>query len=129
MTVQIVAEADRKDFLVKNFGGAGLRFEQMVYAHADRLCPEYSGGYWEFAYIKKGKKLIPFMYLESDKKIHMVNPMNHGDVKVSNIAMGLVVSLFALEPFAHRDDKYCNMFHAIRDYIISKHSGAYPIID
>ena len=129
MTIQVVSEKDRKNFLVSNFGMAGLRIEQMVYAHADRLCPEYKGGYWEFAYIKKGKKLVPFMYLASEKPIMMVNSMNHGKALVDGIAMGLVCTLFALEPLAHREDKYCQMFHVIRDYIISKYPKAYPIID
>lgn len=127
MTIQVVE--DRKNFLVKNFGMAGLRLEQLVYAHADRLCPEYNGGMWEFAYIKKGKQLVPFMYLSEDKPIKMVNSMNFGEAKVCGIAMGLVCTLFALEPLAHREDKYCKMFHVIRDYIISKYPKAYPIID
>ena len=46
--------AQRLTFLPDLFGGDFMTSEASVYAYAQRYCPEYQGGFWQFYRLPEG---------------------------------------------------------------------------
>lgn len=81
-----VEECDRLSFLPYLFGLDFLYAEAYVYALAQKMMPEYQGGFWHFIRLPDGGG---YMMPDGDR-FHMVNGANwfdrtrrtHGDVNV-----------------------------------------------
>nr|QID21890.1 Antirestriction protein KlcA [Escherichia coli] len=79
-----VEECDRLSFLPYLFGNDFLYAEAYVYALAQKMMPEYQGGFWHFIRLPDGGG---YMMPDGDR-FHMVNGANWFDRTVSADAAG-----------------------------------------
>lgn len=83
-----VEEIDRLSFLPYLFGNDFLYAEAYVYALAQKMMPEYQGGFWHFIRLPDGGG---YMMPDGDR-FHMVNGANWFDRTVSADAAGIILT-------------------------------------
>ncbi|CSX74894.1 putative antirestriction protein [Shigella sonnei] len=83
-----VEECDRLSFLPYLFGNDFLYAEAYVYALAQKMMPEYQGGFWHFIRLPDGGG---YMMPDGDR-FHMVNGANWFDRTVSADAAGIILT-------------------------------------
>lgn len=94
--INIVPAQKRLAFLAKHLNNKCSIFENYLFATAEMLDPQYSGGYWEFASIKiNDKKELFFCYPDS-VIISASNPMNYAEGVMDNMTFGLICTIIAL---------------------------------
>ncbi|GDA11656.1 antirestriction protein [Escherichia coli] len=81
-----VEECDRLSFLPYLFGNDFLYAEAYVYALAQKMMPEYQGGFWHFIRLPDGGG---YMMPDGDR-FHLVNGENWFDRTVSADAAGII---------------------------------------
>ena len=116
-------ESERLDFLPHYFGDACVAFENRLYAFAQFLLPEYTGGYWSFHHLSNNGFLSA---LERDKAstLLLVSP-NGFNARMDAVAASIVVNLmtmsdlsFALQHQPSLCAQVSRLFHALRDYAL-----------
>lgn len=129
VSVVIVAEELRLEALPKHFGKAFLEYERLVYSYMDYLCPEYTGGYWEFYELGNGGF---FMQLKGGER-YTLNSPNGSCYEVSVQSASIVVCLFAQ---CHLMQKYptdalIEKYHQLRDFAgqLDEANEIYQLID
>ena len=76
--------AQRLTFLPDLFGGDFMTSEASVYAYAQRYCPEYQGGFWQFYRLPEGGG-----YMAPDvESLTLCNPDNWFEETVSGEVAG-----------------------------------------
>ncbi|HFN5743502.1 TPA: antirestriction protein, partial [Escherichia coli] len=83
-----VEECDRLSFLPYLFGNDFLYAEAYVYALAQKMMPEYQGGFWHFIRLPDGGGYI----MPDGDRFHMVNGANWFDRTVSADACGIILT-------------------------------------
>lgn len=116
----LVAERERMSFLPKHFGELVLLGEATVYGWMARLCPSYSGGYWNFYSLSNGGF---YMAPVGDDKLMQLDVDGNGfDGEVSADAAGVIATLFALSHLSHQlvgtadGDNVAENFIRLRDF-------------
>ena len=88
-------------FATRLFGARfPLLVEPHVFSFADRLCPDYSGGNWDFFSLSNGSF---FMSPDMPGPVRVESPNGH-TADLSPEALGLVACLFALGTLAARPE-------------------------
>ena len=89
----LVPESERLQFLPKHFGRLMMLVESRVYTAMRSLCPDYTGGFWEFYEISNG---AAYLALRTDATQRMVVEGNGFDGEMGADAAGIIATLFAL---------------------------------
>lgn len=88
-----VENAERLSTMPRYFPGCFIVVEQTIYQVMDKICPAYTGGYWDFYSLSNGGF---FMSLEGDNEIDVAVPFGNGFVdKLSREAASIVACLMA----------------------------------
>jgi hypothetical protein len=123
----LVADGNRLNFLPTYFGAELMLIgEMLVYQFADKLCPDYKGGYWLFHELSNGG-----FYMAPDFAAPMRISVsgNYFDDVMSPDAAGVVISLFAINRLIgsmhgqHDVDALIDRYHFLRDFA-SEHAEA-----
>ena len=115
----LVPEEDRLKFLPRYFGKHMLTVEHALYAQFAKLCPTYTGGYWQFYELSNGG-----CYLAPNRETSpLLHDGNFFEARVSGDAAGIIVSLFTFShmSFMLEDDPFgpriAHYFHLLRDFV------------
>ena len=116
-------ESERLDFLPHYFGDACVAFENRLYAFAQFLLPEYTGGYWSFHHLSN-KGCLSALERDEDSTLLLVSP-NGFNARMDAVAASIVVNLmtmsdlsFALQHQPSLCAQVSRLFHALRDYAL-----------
>ncbi|HCM9227669.1 antirestriction protein [Enterobacter bugandensis] len=94
----------RLTFLPDLFGGDFMTSEASVYAYAQRYCPEYQGGFWQFYRLPEGGG-----YMAPDvESLTLCNPDNWFEQTVSGEVAGIILTALVLN---HRSWHHSNHDH------------------
>jgi len=139
VTATHVPGPQRMTFLPQFFGKFFMQGEQLLFNWADRLSPQYSGGFWNFYTLSNGGFFAaPHMGVE---KVEVRQNLNGYEGSMSEQAFGVVVTLFALnhlimslyEKQADEDliDQLSERYHLLHDFIgtLPDASEIYSAID
>lgn len=113
ITRTLVPESQRLRFFPRFFGSKFLHGENLIYAWARGLCPDYNGGFWHFYTLDNGG-----FYVAPDRKdaMRIVVDGNGYDGTMSADAAGIVITLFALGRLAVHFESATDHYYALRDY-------------
>ena len=116
-------ESERLDFLPHYFGDACIAFENRLYAFAQFLLPEYTGGYWSFHHLSN-KGCFSALERDEGSTLLLVSP-NGFNARMDAVAASIVVNLmtmsdlsFALQHQPSLCAQVSRLFHALRDYAL-----------
>lgn len=120
----------RLRFLPALFGDDFMRAENNVYLYANRYLADNDGGVWDFAQLPSGGG---FMKPAAEETWRLVNPANHGDVRLSSEAAGIVITALVLNHRSWMYDRhdegelcalYCRRHRQLTDYAFSHPEAA-----
>ena len=116
VTARVIPPEERGNILPTKFPNSFLHVEMGIFDWMARLCPGYNGGLWELVELSNGGF---FMFLPSEEKVHLVNPMNGSEEHLTPEAAGVAVCLIAMShlSFQRRDDDIANNYYFLRDYM------------
>lgn len=126
ITCTVVPEHKRVSHTASLFGAAfTLYVEPSVYVFADRLSPEYTGGYWQFYSLGNGGF---FMAPETEKPLH-VSCENEFEGPMSGNAFGVTICLYVYSHLSFSDkarlaETCSGHFHLLRDYALEHPESA-----
>jgi hypothetical protein len=129
ITCTLIAESRRMSHTGKMFGTAfPFRLEPTVYAWAERLSPDYRGGYWHFYHLDNGAF---YMAPASDHDFSLSSP-NGFTGRLSPEAFGIVICLLAYSQLCFGTpsgftETCAEHFHRLRDYALA-HREAQTIL-
>ena len=116
-------ESERLDFLPHYFGDACIAFENRLYAFAQFLLPEYTGGYWSFHHLSN-KGCFSALERDEGSTLLLVSP-NGFNARMSAVEASIAVNLmtmsdlsFALQHQPSLCAQVSRLFHALRDYAL-----------
>jgi hypothetical protein len=118
ITATLVPEDSRLDHTAKIFGlHFPLAIEPAVYLFADRLSPEYRGGYWHFFALSDGG-----FYMAPDYGSFTVSIENGWQGTMSAGAFGITACLYAFSHLSFSDDQELSevcarQYHLLREYM------------
>ena len=115
--IQVLEEA-RNDFMFNHFKHAMMHVENGVYTTLDKICPDYSGGYWQFVELSNGGG---YMRLETDKSTLHVACENYYEGDLSPDAASIVACLYSINRalWARPDDENLDKhYYWLRDYAL-----------
>ena len=93
--------AQRLTFLPDLFGGDFMTSEASVYAYAQRYCPEYQGGFWQFYRLPEGGG-----YMAPDvESLTLCNPDNWFEQTVSGEVAGIILTALVLNHRSWHDKR------------------------
>lgn len=121
LTARRVSDADRMGTLPRHFGRLMMRVEQSIYQWMETLCPDYTGGYWEFYEVSNGA----FYMFPHRTQPWCVTCPNQFEGELSSEAAGITACLYALSDlcFSVESTALTDHFHALRDFA-SEHAEA-----
>ncbi|HHY6930497.1 antirestriction protein [Burkholderia orbicola] len=113
----LVIEEDRMRFLPKHFGPSYLRGENLLYAWARRLSPEYSGGHWLFFELDNGGF---YAAPANEGELYVCFNENSYEGHMGAEAFGIVVTLYVLCRMSYDDrtGRFTNAYHALRRFAL-----------
>ena len=118
-------ESERLDFLPHYFGDACIAFENRLYAFAQFLLPEYTGGYWSFHHLSNNG-CLSVLERDKDATLLLVSP-NGFNARMGVFSASIAVNLMALSDLSfatHQNPRLCaqvsRLFHALRDYALEQ---------
>ncbi|QAU89139.1 DUF1472 domain-containing protein [Escherichia coli] len=121
-----VEECDRLSFLPYLFGNDFLYAEAYVYALAQKMMPEYQGGFWHFIRLPDGGG---YMMPDGDR-FHMVNGANWFDRTVSADAAGIILTSLVInrQLWLYHDsgDAGLTQLYRMRDAQLWRHIEFHP---
>ncbi|MDP5168579.1 antirestriction protein [Pseudomonas syringae] len=134
VTVSIVRDQDRLNFLPIFYGNYFLWGEQLVYQHAQRFVQGYSGGFWNFYSLSNGGF---FMAPDTTDEQHVVIADNYCSEYMSAEAVGIVLTLFSLSRLLASNipqseaERFFELYHRLRDYALAhiESSAIFAAID
>ncbi len=121
----LVPENYRLGFLPRHFGLKCMRIENAVYGHMGRLCPGYTGSYWDFADLSNGG-----CYLAPRGGAYALVAPNGFEATVSAEVAGLIASLYAFSHLSFQfetDEVFSDRFHQLREFVL-EHPEAQVIL-
>lgn len=124
--VSIVRDNDRLAFLPRVVGGHYLRAEHSVYNYMQYICPNYTGGFWNYYTLSNGGF---YMAQQSTESIRIEIDSNGYCGEMSADAAGIVACLFMLCALAAKthDDLIIDRYHQLREYAC-EHAEASAIL-
>ncbi|MFP4891239.1 antirestriction protein [Paraburkholderia sp. EG304] len=130
----LVPESRRLGFLPGLFGERRMiRGEALVYAWANRLSPDYTGGLWNFYKLSNGGA---YLAPTRPERFNVAAIGSGYEGEMSADAFGVVVTLFALGQVAFEvaesargadSDKLVDSYHALRSFALD-HAEAASIL-
>lgn len=112
-----VSEESRLDFTAKIFGlNFPLAIEPAIYMFADRLSPEYHGGYWHFYALNHGG-----FYMAPDDGSFTVSSENGWQGTMSADAFGIVCCLYAYSHLSFSGDQELSEVCARQYHLLREH--------
>ena len=119
----VCLEAGLLDFLRHYFGDACIAFENRLYAFAQFLLPEYTGGYWSFHHLSN-KGCFSALERDEGSTLLLVSP-NGFNARMGVFSASIVVNLMAMSDLSfalQHQPSLCaqvsRLFHALRDYAL-----------
>jgi hypothetical protein len=115
---------ERMECLPRHFGRAAVLFENAVYVMAERLCPEYRGGFWQFYELSNGGF---YMTPELGAETVAISVETNGyNGRMSCDAAGVTICLFVFShlSFASSGECWARHFHQLRDFAVSHREAA-----
>lgn len=128
ITNTIVPEAARLAFVDKLFGiSYVIKLEPTVFTMAERIAPDYTGGYWQFHELGNGG-----MYLAPRFDTEFAICCENGfEGKLSPDALGITACLYAFSHLSFGDDRLAQtcaeQYHLLREYVF-EHPEAKAIL-
>lgn len=112
----IVPESRRLDFMPKAFGPRlMMRVESTLYAWMRRLCPTYSGGYWNFFELSNGGA---YFAPAGDAPVQIVVDGNGFDRQVDTDTAGIIATAFTLNSLLWQGhEELSEKYEQLLDYI------------
>ena len=92
-----------------------------IFLYADNICRDYSGGRWKF----RANGEVGYLYPDSKKTFHCVNPAAHYECETTGEVLGLAACCFFLNHSAWKaaekgDDEngrwFSQQFYALRNW-------------
>ncbi|HHZ6073688.1 TPA: antirestriction protein [Escherichia coli] len=121
-----VEECDRLSFLPYLFGNDFLYAEAYVHALAQKMMPEYEGGFWHFIRLPDGGG---YMMPDGDR-FHLVNGENWFDRTVSADAAGIILTSLVInrQLWLYHDsgDAGLTQLYRMRDAQLWRHIEFHP---
>ncbi|WP_322074706.1 antirestriction protein [Burkholderia cepacia] len=111
----LVVDERRMQFLPKHLGASYLLGENLLYAWARRLSPDYSGGHWLFFELDNGGfHAAP----ATDGQLFVRWHLNSYEGHMGAEAFGIVVTLYVLCHLAQDDatGRFSTAFYALRAF-------------
>jgi hypothetical protein len=125
ITKTLVPESKRSNFLPRNIGSAFLKFEMNVYGWMDRLCSDYSGGFWQFYDLSNGGF---YMAYDDEEALRVVFDPNYFEENMTSDAVSIAANLFALNALCWQQqgsgEVITDAYYALRDYAADHKEGA-----
>ncbi len=127
ITCTLVPESRRMSHTGKMFGTAfPFRLEPTVYAWAERLSPDYTGGYWHFYRLANGGF---YLAPASDQDFRLASP---NGFTLTPDAFGITCCLYAYGRLAYAPssgftETCAEHFHRLREYALG-HREAQTIL-
>jgi len=115
-TASLVPDSRRLAFLPRWLGRRHyLRGELLVYTFAEKLSPDYRGGYWGFFECSNG---AAFMAPQTSRTFATAWPDNYFSATLNAESFGIVASLFALGYLANNTnaESVIDRYHSLRDF-------------
>ena len=124
----IVPESERMAFVDKLFGiGDVIKLEPTVFTMAERLAPQYTGGYWQFHELGNGGF---YMAPRFDTEFS-ISCENGFEGKLSPDALGVAASMYAFSHLSFGDGRLAEtcaeQYHLLREYVF-EHPEAKAIL-
>ena len=122
ITGSIVAKNKRSTVAAEIFGEVEwpLLVEPTIYQFAERLCPDYSGGYWIMHQLCNGGFL---MYQDIESPVDVISP-NGWSGQMSEIELGITACLFTYSHLSFGSGKVAEVcadqYHMIRDFLLQQ---------
>jgi hypothetical protein len=118
VTSEIIPDGERCDHVDNLFGvHFPLRLEPVIFAFADRLSRDYSGGYWHFHSLSNDG-----FYMAPDDSTYTVTCDNGFEGVMEADAFGIMVCLYAFSHLSFGEGPFAEtcarQFHLIRDYAL-----------
>jgi hypothetical protein len=120
VTRRYLEEAERASHAAELFGiNFPLRLEPTVFAMADRLAPDYNGGYWDFVALSNGG----FYMAPASQAQFQVVCENGYEGSMSADALGIAVCLYAFSHLSFSGEmaftqKCAEHYHRLREYAL-----------
>ncbi|MBO1859269.1 antirestriction protein [Burkholderia cenocepacia] len=94
-----------------------MRGENLIYAWARRLSPEYSGGHWLFFELDNGGF---YAAPANEGELYVCHNENSYEGHMGAEAFGIVVTLYVLCQMAYDDrtGRFTNAYHALRRFAL-----------
>lgn len=125
-SMRIVPEDDRLDFLPEKFQNqlVLLNFDNHVFKFANKLCPNYKGGYWEFVELPNGAF---FAYPDFDGFKDCSCAENYAEGSLNGRLLGIICTMFTLNHITWNTyqtneaaaEVANSLYYKLRDYIYS----------
>lgn len=121
----VVPESERLDFLPKMLGGDLVLIftvENLIYSVAQRICPDYQGGSWEFVSVSDG---LGFAYPTHADELEAFTAFGE-NFKMDKVSFGIACTLYAFNhAIWHFHDKgdmsrvavMDNLYHRLRHWL------------
>lgn len=93
MNLDLVAEADRLEFLPQHFGNDALQFEGMIFAYAEHQITDYNGGYWEFGLLDNGAPVMIWLGMGEEDMYQVVCDTNFFNDQMSALEVSLGLNI------------------------------------
>lgn len=122
MTIQRreLTHEERIDYPAYHFGDTfPFRIEPTVYAIADSLSNDYSGGYWNMYELTNGA----FYMAPDEETLFRVSAENGYEGTMTSDAFGITVCLYAYSNLSFTDDEEqadtcTEQYHLLREYLV-----------
>jgi hypothetical protein len=118
VTASLVEDGERLQALPRYFGSKLTRAELLVYHWMGAMCPEYSGGYWQFYSLSNGG----FYMAPAGGEPFVAHVTTNGYIgSLSPDAAGITACLFAFNQLANtggrEQERFIELFHRLRDFV------------
>ena len=124
----IVPESERMAFVDKLFGiGYVIKLEPTVFTMAERIAPQYTGGYWQFHELGNGGFYMAPRF-DTEFSISCENGFKG---KLSPDALGVAASMYAFSHLSFGDGRFAQTcaehYHLLREFMF-EHAEAGQIL-
>lgn len=115
VTRTIVPDRKRLDFLPILMGTIHwLRFEHQTYSIMRMLCPDYNGGYWQYAELSNGGG---YMFPQRDGLMRLQWSDNFFEGEASGEVAGIIASLISFSALSGSADRFGVLNNLLLGYV------------
>lgn len=121
-----VPDGYRLAFLPRHFGRHFMQVESSIFGHMRNLCPDYTGGYWEFFDLSNGG-----CYITPRGESYVLRAPNGFEGTVTGEVAGLIASLYAFSHLSFKfesEEVFAERYHQLRDFALD-HAEAATILE